>query len=548
MNEDTKNFTNAGLYKSFVIKKLDTKTINYKIKTILNDFVNPNDEIIVQEFIDNVDLAGVAFSRDPNIDSPYFIINYDNSGRTDKVTSGVKNKKSKTLVVYRDKKIQNKFLDLIEQIKIFEKKLNMNSLDIEFAKKGNKWFIFQCRPLYTKKNIHQDNEIKKTLVNIEKKIKKLKIKNPDLQGNTTYFSNMSDWNPAEMIGSKPKTLAITLYSELITNSIWSKQRANYGYKNVSPNPLMYNVAGSPYIDLRTDFNSFLPNDLSQKESKKIVNFCLSKLKNKKKLHDKVEFEIIPTCYDFLIEQKFGIKNKKYIKILKKHTKKILENAREIFTNELNKINLLNKKVLKIENSKISQIQKIFLINSNCKNYGTLPFAGLARIAFICRKILDSLLHKKLLSKEEYTNIFQSFNTIAKSINNDYLESKKNLKKKSFFISKYGHLRPLTYSISSLNFKEGYNFYFSKNTNKIKKKKFEIKKIDTKKISNYFKKNDINLTFKKFYNLCKTSTEAREYSKFIFSKSINLIFKNLIILGKEIGITRDDLEFIDYNLP
>ena len=84
-------------------------------------------------------------------------------------------------------------------------------------------------------------------------------------------------------------------------------------------------------------------------------------------------------------------------------------------------------------------------------------------------------------------------------------------------------------------------------NKIKKKKFEINKINIKKNSNYFKKNDINLTFKKFYNLCKTSTEAREYSKFIFSKSINLIFKNLIILGKEIGITRDDLEFIDYNL-
>ena len=159
---------------------------------------------------------------------------------------------------------------------------------------------------------------------------------------------------------------------------------------------------------------------------------------------------------------------------------------EDFTNELNKINLLNKKVLKIENSKISQIQKIFLINSNCKIMEH-TFCRFGKDAFICRKILDSLLHKKLLSKEEYTNIFQSFNTIAKSINNDYLESKKNLKKKSFFISKYGHLRPLTYSISSLNFKEGYNFYFSKNTNKIKKKNLKLRKLILKKFQIILKK-------------------------------------------------------------
>ena len=30
---------------------------------------------------------------------------------------------------------------------------------------------------------------------------------------------MSDWNPAEMLGTKPKPLAISLYAELITNSI-----------------------------------------------------------------------------------------------------------------------------------------------------------------------------------------------------------------------------------------------------------------------------------------------------------------------------------------
>ena len=35
---------------------------------------------------------------------------------------------------------------------------------------------------------------------------------------------MPDWNPAEIIGIKPKPLALSLYKGLITDSIWSQQR------------------------------------------------------------------------------------------------------------------------------------------------------------------------------------------------------------------------------------------------------------------------------------------------------------------------------------
>ena len=41
---------------------------------------------------------------------------------------------------------------------------------------------------------------------------------------------MSDWNPAEMIGDKPTNLSMSLYSELITDTVWATQRKDYGYK------------------------------------------------------------------------------------------------------------------------------------------------------------------------------------------------------------------------------------------------------------------------------------------------------------------------------
>ena len=66
---------------------------------------------------------------------------------------------------------------------------------------------------------------------------------------------------------------------------------------------MGNYAGSPYIDLRVDLNSFLPKDLNKKISEKLINFFINKLKKNPDLHDKIEFELINTCFDFSLLNK-----------------------------------------------------------------------------------------------------------------------------------------------------------------------------------------------------------------------------------------------------
>ena len=72
--------------------------------------------------------------------------------------------------------------------------------------------------------LKKDNKIVKKIYSItsKKRLKKLKKKHYSLFGDTTYFGNMPDWNPAEIIGTKPKPLALSLYQELITNNIWAK--------------------------------------------------------------------------------------------------------------------------------------------------------------------------------------------------------------------------------------------------------------------------------------------------------------------------------------
>ena len=60
---------------------------------------------------------------------------------------------------------------------------------------------------------------------------------------------MPDWNPAEIIGLKPRPLALTLYREIITDHIWSSNRKNIGFKDLSSHHLMTTFLEHPILML-----------------------------------------------------------------------------------------------------------------------------------------------------------------------------------------------------------------------------------------------------------------------------------------------------------
>ena len=552
--EDTKSFSNAGMYDSVVLKEITFDNLKKAVIRIKKKFKSKKDQIIIQEFMEKPDISGVLFTRDINSNAPYYIINYDKSGKTNLVTSGKKNYSLKEEIFYKYKKITSKkFLKLIILVKKIENLLSNDRLDIEFAIKNNKVFIFQCRSLKKIKKFNKDKILDGALTNVGKKLVKLKDQQPNLIGRTTVLSNMSDWNPAEMIGAKSTPLSFSLYSELITNEIWSCQRHRYGYKNVSPHRLMINLAGSPYIDLRVDFNSFFPKNLPKEIQKKSIDFFINDIKKNPWKHDKIEFELIPTCYDFDLKENFKkfLNSKEsliYSQSLRLLTNNILDKKKSPFYKDLNKINLLEDKINEISKTKISSIQKIFHLIKICKEYGTLPFAGVARTAFISSKIIRSLVKLKILSFKELSSFYESHNTIVNQITEDLnkVNEKKISKKK--FLSLYGHLRPSTYSISSLNYKEAFELYFSKSNKEIKKKKtvFKVNKNTLFKMNKILKKNQLSLSALDLFEIAKISTKKREESKFIFTKAINLIFENLINFSKEIEIPRTDLEFMSIN--
>ena len=555
LNEDTKKESKAGFYDSYIVKKKKFNEIeNYILKLIVK-FKKNHDQILVQEFINKPDISGVVFTKDQTSNSHYYIINYDTSKKSNLITSGKFNPSIKSLTILKDSKlIPKKFVKLIKVISNLEKKFKNDRLDIEFCIKNNKVYILQCRSLLGTKKYIDKYKLHSIITNLKKKFKKVNQKNHTLFGNKTIFSNMSDWNPAEMIGKKPSQLSVSLYSELITNSVWSEQRRNYGYKDVYPNKLMLNFAGSPFIDLRVDLNSFLPKDLDKKISEKLINFFIKKLSKRPELHDKIEFEIINTCFDFSLNKNKELpldnfEKKKYFLSLKKLTKKIINPKNCYLNNEIEKIEILEKKIKDISNSKLSHIQKIYYLIHDCKKYGTLPFAGIARCAFISKSILDSLKSLNILSTSDLENFYLNIKTISKEIISDYLKSKNN-RNFNLFFKKYGHLRPSTYSILTKNYQENHKKYFSdniKNKRFNKKKKFFLKKNQLKEINNLFKKHNFEINSNYFFRFAKLSVENREYAKLIFSKSIDEIFKNIKILASEIDINYQEFEHLDIDI-
>ena len=154
IDEDQASGSNAGKYDSVILKKINYRNLQTATRKIIKKFKSDNDEIIFQEYLNKPEISGVVFTRDINNLAPYFVINYDISGKTNLITGGKKNLSQKTLILHREyNKIQGIFKRLIKICKSLEKIFNTDCLDIEFGIRKQKIFIFQVRPISKKKII-----------------------------------------------------------------------------------------------------------------------------------------------------------------------------------------------------------------------------------------------------------------------------------------------------------------------------------------------------------------------------------------------------------
>ncbi len=552
--EDKINCSNSGAFLSVqcVKKNVLEDSINKVIKSYKR--IEEDDEILIQPMLKNVISSGVAFSHDPNTFSPYRIINWSEGSDTTTVTSGVGGKvwQQAAKSPYKPPKKISRILDLVEELLTLFKNV---PIDCEFAVTEEKTesilWLLQVRPLVLRNPPESEFDQEKRLEIVTKKIEKGMEPQTFLMGRRTVYGVMPDWNPAEILGIRPKPLALSLYRELITDSIWAYQRHNYGYRNLRSFPLITHFFGLPYVDVRLSLNSFIPRDLDDKISGKLVDYYIDRLLGQPTLHDKVEFEIVYSCYTLDLPNRlknldkfhFSMSDQKDIAFsLRNLTNRIIDNENGLWKNDVKKIGTLKERRDQLLNSTSDLIERVYWLLEDTKRYGTLPFAGLARAGFIAVQMLQSLVSVGVFSKDDYESFMASLSTVSGQLSRDKIKLDKKI-----FLSKYGHLRPGTYDILSPRYDDAQDLYFDwtkKDAGIERQEKFSLTLSQMKEITSLLKSHHLSTDAVSLLDFLQTAIEMREMSKFQFTRNLSDSLSLMATVGENYGITREDIAFAD----
>ncbi len=568
--EDGPRASMAGAFLSIAdVDPADARALAFAIDQVVASYAKGNarapaadDQVLVQKQVEDVALAGVLFTSDLDTLAPYYVFSYDESGKTDTVTGGhegrvatvVRFKRAPTPV--RDARFAPVFALGAELEALFA----TPHLDIELAIDARGTLhLLQVRRLASGSHVRPPSgpALEEQLEKVAKKCEKLALPHPDLAGEGTAFGVMPDWNPAEMIGKKPRRLALSLYKELITDSIWAYQRDNYGYRNLRSFPLLVSLMGHPYVDVRVSFNSFVPKDLDPRIADKLVSHYLAELRRRPADHDKVEFNVVYTCaYPGLSERiqelaAHGFRPGEIDRIkfaLLKLTNGILDPARGLYAKDLTKVDELSARHARTMSSEMPILHKIYWIVEDTKRYGTLPFAGLARAGFVAMQILKGLVALGIFTPADEAVFMQSLETVSRRMAGDVARLATGEVSREAFLAEYGHLRPGTYDILSKRYDEDWGTYFGQIASQAhapeSARPFVLRPEQRDALAAVLIEEGFEVGPDALLAFMRGAICGREHGKFVFTKSLSDLLVLLEQLGARFGVSRDDLSHLD----
>ncbi|QDI88801.1 hypothetical protein Nisw_04320 [Candidatus Nitrosopumilus sp. SW] len=564
--EDSFEKSEAGSFLSILdVFPTDKNNVKNAINSVIRSYLEKNNsketnQIFAQKQTTNIKLSGVIFTKTGNKGSPYYLINYDLGSSTTSVTSG---KHTKSIAIFRKKPLNSlpkTWKNLLTAIKEIETITKSSQLDIEFGiDKNDKIIIFQVRPItFIEKTSIPNIErlVGKAILKCKKQFSTMKF-SKNIAGKKMIFSDMADWNPSEIIGPNPNLLDYSLYDYLIMKKSWHQGRKLLGYQDVNPCPLMKKFGNKPYVDIQASFNSLIPDNIPKKLRKKLMNFYISKLQLHPELHDKVEFEILFTCYDFSLSKRLSeLKNSKFEqKEIEQIKNKLIDFTNDIIINfskikkkaELDYSTMIQNRteILKtVNNSKDygKLLDAAVRLLRDCRLYGTAHFSSIARTAFIASILLKSLVKNGSISSSEYEIFLESIQSPLTNLRKDFsLYSREKISLKQL-MEKYGHLRSGTYDITAPRYDENpeliSNFHFIKYPN-------SNKKFIEPKLSKTFSKHGLKFNPSEFFSFAKSSISMREHIKFEFTRNLSDALELIAKSGQILGFSREDISNLNF---
>ena len=515
--------------------------------------------VIVQKMVDQVARAGVLFTANPSHQSFAATLQWSEGSATDVVTAG----KDRVRTIQIPGGIHAKeivshpllrpFDGLLELAVNLERLAGEPALDIEFAQdtQGH-WWILQVRPIWTGNNggsqnfLSREDESRKSSMYLAQLNSLPRGHAPYEDRGDAVLGVMPDWNPAELIGTAPNQLAMSLFKLLISDSTWAYERKNFGYRDLRGTPLILEVQGVPYVDVRTSALSLVPASLDDETAFELVAAELAYLRSHPYFHDKVEFEVFATCWTPSLEQHLSTLG------LTATQRGGIEHALRSLTVGIIRSNPygLEQSLAKFRNLKPPQMflpqdnprgiaANLNLWLEDGRRFGTLPFAGVARCAFIATAILRDAVECGFVEQDHLTAFYASLNFPTTQMARD-------LEQLDFasIVDNYGHLRPGTFDLSKPSYREEADLFLRGQVDK-KNLTFSGDEL-VRGLQKASFLTEIGVTAHDFLNFSRESISMREWVKFEFSRNISATLDGVRHLGETLGFSPEEALAFDIN--
>lgn len=564
--EDCYETSNAGHFDSVLNVQSDSRDeVLSAIKQVIDSYgvetENIDDEqVLIQRQTMNVICSGVIFTRDVRSNRPYYLINYDDSGSTDSVTSGMAGKSVWILRRTAKNNPPKEWRALLEAVQELESILKKMVLDIEFALTSDgRVVIFQVRPLAAnyKYNVTQNDEAFYT--NIEEAKAEYGKHVHYATGMPMLLSDMAFWNPSEIIGVNPRYLDYSLYREIITKRAWIEGLLPLGYTDV-PGELMYKVGNKPYISVDYSFQALTPNAISEDVKQKLYREYREKLLSKPHLHDKIEFEIVHSAYDYATEKRLeALKAKGFSdaevseisKALYALTDETIRGYQETLTGDVSDIRQLEEMREGVQQRRgggvraKKLIEQIILLLEAIERYGTPQFSRQARCAFVSRQICKTMVEEGFVTAEQMDAFMNTIHSVSSEFEQDFYKYSHGQMSKEAFDKVYGHLRANTYDIRTPRYAD-ITFQIADGGAEKNARTVTENAEATVAVAKALEALHFGAPIDEQLAFILTSIEQREYVKFIFTRSLSLAIEMLRELGEQMGLSADDMSYLTVN--
>lgn len=564
LTEDGWADSHAGGFTSVLdVPSEDRAALTAAITEVIESYGDgrPDHQVLIQAVIPDVTMSGVVFTRSLNHGAPYYTINYDDTtSSTESVTSGT-GRHLRTVVVSRSLDTppprDPRLGPLIDAVRELEDLVGHDSLDVEFAITADeKIHIFQLRPIAVNHDHCRvsDEQVQGAIALARRQFEDRQRGGPFLLGQRAIFGIMPDWNPAEITGPKPRRLALSLYQHLITDEIWARQRAEYGYRDVRPCPLIRTFAGHPYVDIRASFNSFVPANLSEDLAERLVEHYVERLIAHPALHDKVEFQIAFTCmtFDFdaqverLRENGFGAND---VESLRASLTAITRGGMNRCEDDLVPIGILSSRFDRLNCRIGDPCSRALALLEDCRTHGTLAFSHAARTAFVAVSLLRSLEARGVMSSEQIDAFLGSISTVAKTFDQDAGRVAEGALAWDEFVARYGHLRPGTYEITSRTYADQPEHYLRPIVESRQAAGGESSswagwsETTRRSIASCLREAGLRDDVERFEHFVRKAIEGREFAKFMFTRNLSGGLDAIVEFGSQLGLGREDLSHL-----